>query len=162
MCASITDGGPTLSQLWFKASWPYRQHVCTHSMKYWLGLNAYWPAPATLAQHLTDIGSVSLLIAASSIKQYQTSKQNMCIRRFVERRPKVFDDGPTLYKCYRNVLCLLGWTQPSKHEALNQCWFDARPASQMVGQQWTSIWSTSCFLGVLTSVSHQNGIINSA
>ena len=28
-------------------------------MKYWLGQNGYWPAPATLAQHLTDIGSVS-------------------------------------------------------------------------------------------------------
>ena len=29
------------------------------SMKYWLGLNGYWPALATLAQHLTDIGLVS-------------------------------------------------------------------------------------------------------
>ena len=27
-------------------------------MKYWLGLNEYCPAPTTLAQHLTDIGSV--------------------------------------------------------------------------------------------------------
>ena len=37
----------------------YRQHADTASMKYWQGLNRYWPAPATLAQHLTDIGSVS-------------------------------------------------------------------------------------------------------
>ena len=35
------------------------------------------------------------------------------------------------------------WTQPSKHEALNQCWFDPVPASQTVGQHWTSIRSTS-------------------
>ena len=33
----------------------YQQHeVLT------IGLNGYWPAPATLAQHLTDIGSVSV------------------------------------------------------------------------------------------------------
>ena len=33
--------------------------------------------------------------------------QNICIA-FVQRRPNVFDAGPTLYKCYTNVLCLLG------------------------------------------------------
>ena len=37
----------------------YCQHAGTSNMKYWLRLNAYWPAPATLAQHSTDIGSVS-------------------------------------------------------------------------------------------------------
>ena len=26
------------------------------------------------------------------------------------RRPNVFDVGPTLYKCYTNVFCLLGET----------------------------------------------------
>ena len=34
--------------------------------------------------------------------------QNISIT-FVQRRPNVFDVGPALYKCYRNVLCLLGW-----------------------------------------------------
>ena len=33
--------------------------------------------------------------------------QNICIT-FIQRRPNVFDVGPTLYKCYTNVLCLLG------------------------------------------------------
>ena len=33
--------------------------------------------------------------------------QNICIT-FVQRRPTVFDASPTLYKCYTNVLCLLG------------------------------------------------------
>ena len=28
---------------------------------------------------------------------------------------------------------------PSKHEALNQCWFDAGPASQTVGQHWVNV-----------------------
>ena len=27
---------------------------------------------------------------------------------FAQRRPNVFEVGPTLYKCYTNVLCLLG------------------------------------------------------
>ena len=34
--------------------------------------------------------------------------QNFCIT-FVQRRPNVFDVGPTLYKCYTNILCLLGY-----------------------------------------------------
>ena len=33
--------------------------------------------------------------------------QNICIT-FIQQRPNVFDVGPTLYKCYTNVLCLLG------------------------------------------------------
>ena len=33
--------------------------------------------------------------------------QNICIT-FIQRRPNVFDVGPTLYKCHTNVLCLLG------------------------------------------------------
>ena len=33
--------------------------------------------------------------------------QNICIT-FIQRRPNVFDVGPTLYKCYINVLYLLG------------------------------------------------------
>ena len=42
------------------------------------------------------------------ISNYTTQQsQNVCIT-FVQRRPNVFDVGPTLYKCYTNVLCLLG------------------------------------------------------
>ena len=33
--------------------------------------------------------------------------QNICIT-FIQRRPNVFDVGPTLYTCYTNVLYLLG------------------------------------------------------
>ena len=33
--------------------------------------------------------------------------QTICIT-FVQRRPNVFDVSPSLYKCYTNVLCLLG------------------------------------------------------
>ena len=41
--------------------------------------------------------------------QWVTSQQtqNICVT-FVQRRTNVFDVGATLYKCYTNVLCLLG------------------------------------------------------
>ena len=39
-------------------------------------------------------------------RYHQTQKN--CIK-FVQRRPNVFDAGQTLYKCYTNVLRLLGW-----------------------------------------------------
>ena len=38
---------------------------------------------------------------------YIQQTQNICIT-FVQRRPNVFDVGPTLYKCYTNVLRFLG------------------------------------------------------
>ena len=38
--------------------------------------------------------------------------QNICIT-FVQRRPNLFDVGPTLYKCYTSVLSLLGFAFPS-------------------------------------------------
>ena len=37
----------------------WRANINPASMKYWPGLNGYWQAPATLAQYVTDIGSVS-------------------------------------------------------------------------------------------------------
>ena len=38
--------------------------------------------------------------------------QNICIT-FIQRWPNVEDVGPTLYKCYTNVFCLLG--MPGSH-----------------------------------------------
>ena len=29
---------------------------------------------------------------------------------FIQRRPSVSDVGPTFYKCYKTVLCLLGYS----------------------------------------------------
>ena len=40
--------------------------------------------------------------------------QYICIT-FVQRRANAFDVGPTLYKCYTNVLCLLGWCLHTTH-----------------------------------------------
>ena len=52
--------------------------------------------------------------------------QNICIT-FVQCWSNVEDVGPTLYKCYTNVLCLLGcWFNvgltSSKHKTLTQFW----------------------------------------
>ena len=56
------------------------------------------------------------LMSASRISQ-QT--QNICIT-FVQRRHNVFDVGPTLYKCYRNVLCLPGYA-PIGWQSVRRC-----------------------------------------
>ena len=44
----------------------------------------------------------------TDLKSIAQKTQNICIT-FVQRRPNVFDVGPTLYKCYTNVLCLPGY-----------------------------------------------------
>ena len=51
---------------------------------------------------------------------------------------------PNIWQALGQCRLALRVPQPSKHEALNQCCFYAGPASQMVGQNWTSIGSTSC------------------
>ena len=45
---------------------------------------------------------------------YSQQTQNICIT-FIQRWPNVFDVGPTLYKCYTNVLCLQHAQQNTKH-----------------------------------------------
>ena len=51
---------------------------------------------------------------------------------------------PNIYQTLGRCRLALPDPQPSKHKALNQCWFYAGPASQTVGQNWTSIGSLSC------------------
>ena len=85
--------------------------------------------------------------------------QNICIT-FIQHRPNVFDFGPTLYKCYTNVLCLLSTcrhtiayrvqadtlisatkliTRYYPNETLSQCYFNVRPTSATLAQHWTNI-----------------------
>ena len=74
----------------------------------------------------------SLIRPSLSVNMTQQA-QNICII-FIQRRPNVFDVGPTLYKCYTDVLCLLGIS--------TWCWFN-------VGlRQWPS-WGTTA-IGVET------------
>ena len=64
-----------------------------------------WQAASPLHQDPVDIVDYKDNL---KIKQSQQT-QNICIT-FVQRRPNVFDVGPTLYKCYTNVLCLPGYS----------------------------------------------------
>ena len=48
----------------------------------------------------------------------QPSKHKSICITFVQRRPNVFDVGPTLYRCYINVLYLLGGDDLSRKAAI--------------------------------------------
>ena len=48
-----------------------------------------------------------VIVSGLWISRHLHRKQNICMT-FVQRQPNVFDVGSTLYKCYTNVLCLLG------------------------------------------------------
>ena len=54
-----------------------------------------------------DISSLVKLLYLIEAWVATLKTQKNCIT-FIQRRPNVFDAGPTLYKCYTNVLCLLG------------------------------------------------------
>ena len=60
-CTGVTDGGPALSRHWVGVSYVHAH--CSHARRasktYCPVLNVCWPTLATLAQHLTDVGSVS-------------------------------------------------------------------------------------------------------
>ena len=63
---------------------------------------------------------VECLVADGNDLSQQT--QSICIT-FVQRRPSVFDVGPTLYNCYRpaNVLCLVLWDCTNLRISYRQC-----------------------------------------
>ena len=60
--------------------------------------------------HVTSLSTQSTRLpvvlrhAAWDIASHQAL--NIC-KTLIQRRPNVFDVGPTLYQCYANVLCLL-------------------------------------------------------
>ena len=135
----------------FKASCqcPYRQYAGTGSMKYWLGLNWYWPAPATLAQHLTYIGSGRLVIAASS-KQYQTS----CYSLYTCYTNVIIQIDMLLYTCYTNytnVFTGLSAAQQTRgvEPVLVWCWASVANGGPALDQHWVNLmfaWSVDkCF-----------------
>ena len=60
----------------------------------------------------------------------QTSWQNVCIT-FVQCWTNVEDVGPTLYKCYTNVLCLLGSWQKTPHSQNILYWCKNSTAAEL-------------------------------
>ena len=77
---SIYDDG--WSTLWYFSLYMYT-NTCTYNIYMWVN------------------------ISHSAIGTTQETQNNICIT-FIQRRPNVFDVGPTFYKCYTNVLFLLG------------------------------------------------------
>ena len=66
--------------------------------------------------------------------------QNFCIT-YVHSRPNVFDVGPTLYKCYTNVLCLLVRFHIIMiiHISPKSCrhfWYNYKPSNMRRLNQW--------------------------
>ena len=54
--------------------------------------------------------AVTVYFRSTQLLPFAFAKQTKtytCIT-FIQRRPNVFDAGPTLYKCYTDGLCLLG------------------------------------------------------
>ena len=64
-----------------------------------------WSIPTLSWAYLGTMPTVCLSMTAAS--SAGTRAQHICIT-FAQRRLNVFDVGPTLYKCYTIVLCLLG------------------------------------------------------
>ena len=66
--------------------------------------------------------------------------QTICVT-FIQCWTNVEDVVPTLYKCYTNVLCLLG-------SRAGQHWFNAGQKSQTLAQNWTNSECYSVFSGI--------------
>ena len=83
------------------------------------------------------------------------STQNILIT-FVQHRPNVFEVGPMLYKCYKNVLCLLGlYHLAHVHPAYYVDWVCTRSprlsrliyvtsTSTHVVRTYTKLWTGVC------------------
>ena len=56
-----------------------------------------------LDQRIRHWANIKTKLGSSALSQNCTTSSDSCIT-FVQRRPNVFDVGPTLYKCYTNVL----------------------------------------------------------
>ena len=118
---TVYDAEPTLAQYWVTVS-------CLTPRWMWASVTDGGP---TLTQLLFKASCV-LQPAWSRPTDYGWMDTGQHRRRW-----------PNIYQILGRCRLALPDPEPSKHEALNQCLFYAGPASQMVGQNWTSIGSTS-------------------
>ena len=112
-------------------------------MKYWLGLNGYWPASATLAHHLTDIGSCRLVFAASS-KQYQISCYSQQTQTFVYLLYNVGSTSSTLVQHCTNVIQMFtGLNAAQKTQGVEPvlvwCWASVADGGPALDQHWVNV-----------------------
>ena len=77
-----------------------------------------WPITHAIPGSVTYLDLSTCITGqwAKHIDPVSQQTQNIC-RTFVQRRPNVFDVGPTLCKCYTSVLFLLGLFQTSPSES---------------------------------------------
>ena len=86
--------------------------------------------------------AIIMLMSCYDATSQQT--QNICIT-FIQRRPNVFDVGPTLHKCYTNVLYLLGVSHSPLWD-VNSCrnvnfvFYKYRSTQQTRGVQPKLVW----------------------
>ena len=110
----------------------YRQRCClTCLLKERQNNHHNWMTKGDCSEMVLNY--LSLWCKSAVVCGYLTQRtQNICIT-FIQCRINVADVGPTLYKCYTNVLCLLGYSLTlstvSEH-------------SRRVHQQWRSILSS--------------------
>ena len=101
--------------------------------------------------HTCEISTYFHLAVCSSAPHWMCtrSRQHEVLTRAEWILASTGDAGPTFNRrwvvigassWHYQIRCY--WMQASKPEALNQCWLDVGPASQMVSQHWISIGST--------------------
>ena len=79
--------------------------------------------------NFTAVNKKYIILHAFVITQWT---QNICIT-FVQCWSNVKDVGPTLYKCYTNVLCLLGsWFYAGPHFALPHFFSNNKPSTKQL------------------------------
>ena len=93
--------------LWFSCIAPKSNSESTSCLKISNNYNNIDHIDRLIEQSLTALVALIGSIGARYMDSVTQQTENICIT-FVQRRPNVFDVGPTLYKCYTNQLCLLG------------------------------------------------------
>ena len=102
-----------------------RQNLGRHRFNTWSMLARYW----------TDAGLWP---------QTTQQTQNICIT-VIQHRPNVFDVGPTFYKCYANILCLLvSELRRHKDHLLGFSWYNCRRGCRP-GQTVTVSYPVPCW-----------------
>ena len=90
---------------------PAYHSPASFSHTHWLRHRKRWASVTDVGPAIIQHWFKAPCLAIIGLEQCKTvvaqQTQNICIA-FVQRRPNGEDVGPTLYKCYTNVLCLLG------------------------------------------------------
>ena len=94
LCQKCVNTGTTLVLSGLKAAL-----IRGDELSHWICQSVVWSHICPFISNGTKYGPIH------NTDSQQTP--NNCIA-FIQRRPNVFAFGPTLYKCYTNIVCLLG------------------------------------------------------